>query len=327
MTYKKYTLAGLHIVLSLLLGYVLSSIRLFESLFAPTTDIIIVGLLAVFAWYSILFINFLFSFANQKKIVLIYAISSFSFGIVYFVSSLNILFSVIIMLLYFVFLVTTQHMALKREKLFVRFSVNAIFLPIVRRDMFFLLILFAIVGYVQARVLHNNTASTTQKLLQIFVKPVSYALNKQVNTQIASQHTSELQQLIGHSSKAMVSKVMLEQTVEFLDPTWTKKYLGIEPQSIPIAEAIIDDDGTIDVSPVVTGLIPHVAQHLDQTYSSYIVYVPLVLAILVVVLLQPFFYIVSFLLSLSAPLALYILFKSGFLIKETVQVEKETVRL
>lgn len=331
MNYKKYTLAGLHIALSLLLGYVLSAIKLFEALYQLTTTHLTFGFIAVGTWYSILFINFLLSFANQKKIFLIYSVSSIIFGLTYYVNSSDLLFSGATIILYFLFLFVTQHMALQREKIFVRFSVHTIFFPVVRRGMFFLLILFAILGYSQAHRFANsadkNKRTGTEALLQIFIQPVTYALNKQVNTQIASQHTEKVQALVGQSNKAMVTKIMLEQTIEFLDPVWTQKYIGVEPQDIPIDSAIILADGTVDMTPVVVETMPKTARYIDQAFSRYLVYIPLILALFIALILQPFFYIASFLFSLTAPFALFILFKTGFLVKETIQVEKEVVRL
>ena len=331
MSYKKYTLAGLHIALSLLLGYVLSAIKLFEALYQPTATHLTLGFIAVSTWYCILFINFLLSFANQKKIFLIYSVSSIVFGLTYYINSSDLLFSTATIILYFLFLLVTQYMALQREKTFVRFSVHTIFFPVVRRGMFFLLILFAIMGYSQANTVtsgtHQNKRTGTEALLQIFIQPVAYALNKQVNTQIASQHTEKIQALVGNSSKAMVTKIMLEQTIKFLGPSWTRKYIGVEPQNIPIDSAIILADGSVDMTPVVVETMPKIARYIDQTFSRYLVYIPLILALFIALILQPFFYIASFLFSLTAPFALFILFKTGFLIKETIQIEKEIVKL
>ncbi|MCR4329480.1 MAG: hypothetical protein NUV65_02965 [Candidatus Roizmanbacteria bacterium] len=327
MNYKKYTLASLHIALSLLLGYILGAIKLYEALVQPTYTYVLLSFVALAVWYCILFINFLFSFANQKKIILIYAFSSVSFGILYFVNNANILLSIVTIGLYFTFLIVTQHLAMRREKLYVRFSVHSIFFPIVKQGMFFLLILFAIMGYTQAKTIHQSSASGTEALLKMFAPSVSYALNRQINTQIASQQTEKIQKLAGFSSKQMVTKSMLAQTVEFLDPTWTKKYIGVEPQDIPIDKAIVHADGTVDLEPVVLATLPKSAQYIDQKLARYLVYIPIILAVLVLLILQPFFYMASFLFSLTAPGFLFILFKTGFLVKETVTIEKEVVRL
>lgn len=327
MNYKKYTLAALHITLSLLLGYVLGTIKLFEALYQPTYTHLLLSFVALAVWYCILFINFLFSFANRKKIILIYALSSISFGILYFVNNANILLSVFTISLYFSFLIVTQRLATRREKLYVRFSVHSIFFPIVKQGMFFLLILFAIMGYAQAKEVHTNSSSSTEALLKIFAPPVSYALNKQINVQVASQQTEKIQKLVGFSNKQMVTSSMLEQTVEFLDPVWTKRYIGVEPQEIPIDKAIVHTDGTVDMEPVVLATLPKTAQYIDQEFSRYIVYIPLILGVLIALILQPFFYIASFLFSLTAPAFLFVLFKTGFLIKKTVAVDKEVIQL
>lgn len=327
MNYKKYVLAVIHIVLSLCLGYALGAIKLYEALYKPTLSYLLFIFISLALWYCLLFINFLFSFANQKKIVLIYTLSSMCFGAIYFIQSSGLLLSLLTVVLYFTFLMVTQYLAMRREKIFVRFSVHTIFFPIVKQGMFFLLILFAIMGYAQTKFGYKNSTSNTEALLKIFAAPVTYALNKQVNIQVASQDSQKLGSIVGNDNKDVLTKVMLEQTVAFLDPSWTKKYIGIEPQNIPIDKAIIYKDGSVNLGPVITDILPEAARYIDQKLSRYLVYIPVVLTMLLVLILQPFFYLASFLFSLTAPLAMYVLFKTGFLVKEVATVEKEIVRL
>lgn len=266
---------------------------------------------------------FLLNFAKKSRIVPFLLISSALFGITFFFMNLNILLTIFSSAAYMAFLIYVYSASVRRSELFVKFVPQEVFFPILRKSFTFILIVLAIMTYTQSQKLIANNSLVSTGLVSYASKPSIYFVNQQINAQLFSGEAAQIIASVPDEQRELVIRTALEKTLEQMADSSEQTVYGIPLQNIPIEKAGIDQSGRVDIGPVIQAMLPDIAQRLNALLQEYAPFVPFIIAILVILIMQPFIIPIQLLESLITLILFQILTATKFIHIKKVQKEVE----
>lgn len=328
MSSKKVGLVIFLAIVSSIFAYILGQIDFYGFFDSRQGITIIRVLLSVVMTYLITIAVFLFDFTDRKHVFSTFSGIAVFFTLFFYIASLHVVKTIFAGIFFLIFIDYIYMSSSSRLKLFINFRANDIFLPVVKKGFFLLVILFSILSFVQTQSLLTTNNQLSPLFIRLVSKPFVVIINKQLATQIGKQIDQiETQQPI-NMSRPEITKIALKQMVTHMDPERTKQLLfGISPTQIKIDKAIVREDASIDLAPVVDDLIPTIANNINSKYGKYMVFTPLAIALVVILLLQSSLWPFTFIADFVTPFIFYILLQTGFIKKMTEKVDVERIVL
>lgn len=326
MSIKKIFLLVTLFIFSAILGFSLGNLNLFAFLDGNYSPLLIL-LISITLSYLTAVVVFVLEFSNRTRINLAYTASSILFSLFFLIANRFLITSLLVFFCYLGFLFYVEYFGERRSHLFVKFKSREIFTPVVKQAFAFLMLIFAILGFFNTRNLMPE-GKVSPQLVNLVSKPIVTIVNEQLGKQLQTQLGSQFQQSIGTNEREEIVIFVLEETIEAMAEGQTRQVFGFTPENIPIDKTIVYPNGEIDLTPVINEMAPDIAEKINQTYGNLVIFVPVIIAVLVILLLQPLlfpFHLLSgFILT---PVLFYLMKISGFIIitKETVEAERVSI--
>lgn len=229
------------------------------------------------------------------------------------------------MVIFFIFLEYTYSKSLARAKLFVKFNANEIFLPVVKRGFFLLVVLLASFSFFHTKNLLGPNSELTPPLVRIIGRPVVPILNKQFGDLIKKQ--IDLVFPSGTSDRQTTTRTLLKQSIRSLPESEIKKYLGVKPEEIPIERASVYPNGQIDLYPVFDSLLPQISAHLNSLIGDFTTLTPVFAALITLLFLQSVALPFGIIARLLTPAIFALLLQIKFIAKAKQMTEVEKITL
>ena len=112
-------------------------------------------------------------------------------------------------------------------------------------------------------------------------------MNQQINSQLSPILQSDLVNTLPPEQRDAVIYQALEQTTQSMSDPKTHTVYGFKPSEIPVQEAHIDENGHVDITPVIDAMLPSLAFRFNEWVKQYAAFAPLIIAALSYLLLQP----------------------------------------
>lgn len=325
MNKKKLGLTVFLAIISSMFALVLGNID-FYGLFGDRQSFNIMLILAsVVLIYFITITVFLFDFSDRKHVIKLFSGIAIFFTVFFFLTSGNVFKTLLSGVFFFIFLDYVYSSSLNRSRKFISFQPNDIFLPVVKNGFFLLVILFAILSFVETQSFMTSNKQLSPLLLKLISKPIVGIINKQLGSQINKQIDVVKTQQPVILSRQQITRLVLAKMVTSMDPERTKQLIfGITPSQIHVEKAIVKENGDIDLTPVVDDLIPAISNNINTKYGNYVVFTPFIIAFLVILLLQSSLWPFSIVAGLITPVIFYAFLSLGLIkkVKERAEIEK-----
>ncbi len=327
MREKKIVLSVLLLFLSSCFGYTLGKLDFFGFI-SGRHALNLFYLLSAFAtWHLIALITFILDFAEKKNLQLVFLSAASTFALTFFMVSRGIFSTLLNSIVFFIFLFYTYSTTYLRAALFVKFSPLDILFPVLRQGFLFLLIIFAVLGYVQAQQATKENTLLTKESLRTLSRPAVFILNKQLGAQLQAQLGDRFEDVIGTQDRQQIVRFVLSEILESFTEGQTRQIFGLSAEKIPIHKTIVYDNGEIDLSPVVEEVLPELVTLLNKKLVQFAAFIPFIIAAVVILLIQPLLGLFELLLIIPTLMLFNILFASKFIRREKQLVEKEIVKL
>jgi hypothetical protein len=237
--------------------------------------------------YLILVTTFLLNFASRNRIYILFGFSTLFFAITFFLMNMQPLLTTIATLLYFTFLIYVYTASHNRSRMFIKFSPQELFFPILKGSFTFFLILLAVTAYIQSQKLVSHNSLISPTLIEIASKPTIKMLNQQINSQLSAGVSSKEFQSMPEDMQRRAIYKALDTTVEQMASSKSKTVYGFHPSEIPVQLARVSPSGEVDITPVIEAMLPSIAYKLNVRIQEFAVFAPFVVALLTFLLLQP----------------------------------------
>lgn len=320
---KQWALVIFLLFLSTILGFTLSNLDFFGFLSAKHTLSFVFLFSSLIIWYLLLFTVFLLEFSEAHHVLIVAWAATLLFSVADFFVHLQPLLILLNSLFFFSFLVYGYYTIQKRAYLFLKFSSQQIFVPIMKRGFMFVIILLALASYFQTveRIKENTLLGPA------VIRPISRPIVALVNKQLTSQIRTQIEQVpspLRIVSTEQITRIAISQFVSVLTDSGKKDFLGLPGTMIDSNKIAISPQGDVDIEPLVEDLLPKIAQRADSQLGIFASFIPLVIAVVVVLFLQPILYLFELFLYIPTPIIFKLLLATGFahLEKETVEREK-----
>lgn len=327
MFYKKAAILVSLGICSVILGFLLGSLDIFG--FFDTRSQLNISILtfSIILTYIIAVCVFLLDFSDRNHIMKSFFVTSLLFAIAFYIAHSHVLLSIVLVFLFFALLYYIEDRSLFRSTLFIRFSANDIFLPVVKTSFSMLIVALALISFVQTKNLLTSSNLLTPQFVRVIVKPFIPLINKQLATQINTRLDPVIAQSNGQISRKNAITLILSETITRFDEEKTMQYIGVAPKDIPIHKAIIQESGTIDLSPVVEDMLPAIADTYNSRLGQYAAFGPFIIAIIAFLLLQSLLWPIGIIAGLVTPAIFYVLLKTKFIVKKLEKVDAERISL
>lgn len=327
MSPKKIALFIVLAISSIMLGAVLGLLDIFGFIDGRHTLSFTLLISTALLIYIILVTSFLLNFTARARVYSFFVLSSIFFAVPFFMMNLNPILTLLSTLIYFTFMVHVYSASARRSELYIKFAPRELFFPIMRSSFTFLLIVLSVLAYTQSQRLVTEKSLISPGLIQLVSKPTIYMVNQQINNQLSSGISAEIIGVLPKKQKKLVIQKSLDETVNQMASQNNGDIYGFTPKEIPTHLAVISEDGTVDISPVIEGMLPSIALRLNEMLSEYAVFAPFVVALLTFLLLQPFLIPLHLIESLITLILFELLLRTGFisLRKEQREVDIPTL--
>ncbi len=323
MTSKKIFLAGLLCFSSILLGGALGALDFFGFLGGDHGLNLTLLIAAVLFTYLTLICVILLDFSGREHYVSIFGLSSVFFGFTFFLVNLNFVLSLGLSSTFFLFLIYVFQSSSKRAAMFVRFNPSEIVGPVLKKSLMVLVIMFAALNFAQTQDRLSENNLITPGMVGIISKPFITTFNQQFSSSLQKQFaTVDKDQLTPENREKIADYVIVETLKSMASQNGT--IYGIDPSTIPVEKTIVYENGGVDLSPMVAAMLPDIADAINREINKYALFAPFIVALLTILLLQPFMFIVQGIeMMLTIPI-FKILKKAGLIkiIKESKEVER-----
>lgn len=277
--------------------------------------------------YIILITTFLLNFANRTRIYILFAFSSLFFATTFFLMNLNWILTAVAALLYFIFLMYVFSASHNRASLYIRFSPQEVFFPILKGSFTFFMILLAVLAYTQSQKLVSHNSLISPTLIEITSKPTISMLNKQINSQLSAAISQpEFKNLPRDVQRKAIYKA-LNETVKQMAQSQSGSIYGFAPEEIPTHLARISQSNEVDITPVIDAMLPSIAYKLNVEIQQYAVLAPFIVALLTFLILQPLLIPLQLIEGLCTVIIFKCLLKSKFLRLNSEQREVQVPSL
>lgn len=323
MRQKQWFLVILLCLLSVFLGFTLSSLDFFGFLAQRHTLNLVLLFTSLILWYLLLFTVFLLEFSETHHIFIVAWAATLLFSIADFAGGLQPTQILLNSLFFFAFLLYCYFTIQKRAGLFLKFSSQQIFIPVMKRGFTFIMILLALASYFQTL----NKIQENTLLGPAIIRPVTRPFVTLVNKQLTTQVRSQIEQIPGPLrlvNDEQITRMAVNQIVNALTDSGKKDFLGVPGEFIDSEKIEVTYNGEIDIGPLVEDIIPKIATRVNSQFGIFVSFIPAIIALVVVLLLQPLLYLFELFLLIPTPIIFKLLIASGFahLEKETVEREK-----
>jgi len=322
MRVKKYFLATILIFFSFLFAFFIFQLDFFGFLTGKHSINLHYLFYCLVLWYLVSFIVFLLDFSDQKNLVLVFlgGTTAFFFGSVLqktfqlFPTLLNAFF-------FYLFLFYLQFFTKQRARLFVKFSPQEIFLPIVRSSFIFFLIILGINSYFQGQNFKYPTSLISPASLYPFVKPIAITLNQQLGSQIQN----ELKKLANQNrNQQELSKIMLDQS---LTQMFANLPLNLNTKNLDFSKIVFLQNNNFDVTPLLVSILPSVAKEINKIIAPYLPFLPFVIYLLILLMLSPILWLFNLIFVGLFMVAVRFLIITNFLQLTVEKVDQEVIIL
>lgn len=281
-------------------------------------------IIALVGCYTIVIIVFLLEFCSEKDLTAICLMVSIAFSIVFFVINKNPLTASIISPFFFFFLFYIYHTSLARYKIFAKFMPRDILDPVVKRSFIFLLIFFALISFFRVSKRISQNTLVTSPLLKVVEVPIVTTLSNYFSRELKHELKDKFPGKISKEDQKKVVVLFLTETVKSLSDEKTGLIYGFPVYKIPIEKTAVFDNWRIDLAPVADSILPEIAQMINEKVSNNFFIVPLLIALLTFIILQPFSLLIYPISLLYITLAFSILKSTGFakVVKQQAEVER-----
>ncbi len=315
MLTPKNVLAGILVFLSICLGFTLGGINLYELISGAVRINIVLFLISIFLVYCQSVCLFMLGLTDDKDMYKVYSVAAVVFGLTFFAISHNILSAFLSAGVFWWMQQYIYSSSKNRAALFIKFIPSEIFMPALRSTFVYLMIFFALISFVQTRDRVSSNTLINDTLLTFVSKPIIPMINKQLNTQVIHKLGSQYDSA-PLSKKQEIAPVVLREVVKNMADQQTGRVYGIDPATIPYEDVTVFENGDIDIEPVIIGIYPQIKEQLLILVSQYGYAVPLVVAILVILLIQPVFLVFGY-IEAALTLALFYMLIKGKVLKVT----------
>lgn len=237
--------------------------------------------------YVSIITTFILNFAPENRIYTFLLVSTVLFGVPFFFMSLSLTHTFITSGEYFLFLLYAYKASYDRSKLFITFSPDRIFFPVLKQSLTMILILFSLFTFFQSQKLIAKQSLITPDLIGYVSKPAIAMFNKQVNASLSTE-LDKINIVLTPRQKEEIIRATLDKSFESLADPQTNEVYGIPLDQIPLDEATITEDGVVDFTPVFNDMKPIISTVLNQKLLIYKPLAPFVIAFLTYLILQPF---------------------------------------
>ncbi|MFA6005920.1 MAG: hypothetical protein WC775_05560 [Patescibacteria group bacterium] len=316
---KQWALVGALIATSIALGFSLSNLDFFGFLREQHTLDIVFLASSLILWYFLLLIIFLLEFSQIQHLLIALWAATLSFSVANFIGNWPVALIFFNSVLYFLFLLYSYYAVQKRANLFLKFSAQQIFIPVMKRGFTFLIVLFALMSYFQVTQKIKTNELFGPEMIRPITRPAVTIINKQLTTQIRTQ-LAQIPQFGSLVTTEILTRLAVDQVVNTITDSGKKDFYGIPGSAIDSKLIAISQEGDIDVSPLVDSLLPLVINETLEKLGLFSWLFPVVISLIVVLLLQPILYLFELFLYIPTPIVFKLLMASGF-----IHIEKETV--
>ena len=169
------------------------------------------------------------------------------------------------------------------------------------------------IAFTQSKQLISSKGLINPVLIRLIARPSILMLNSQINSQIQSQLRTLPPDVRKQESTENIVKLILDKTVESMAQNETGDIYGFKPEEIPTELIYIAPDGSIDLTPMIDGMLPQIAQKLNVFIQKYALIAPFIVALLTFLILQPLMFPVNWIEIILTIMIFKILLSTGFL--------------
>lgn len=326
MLSTKNILAGILVLLSIALGFTLGGINLYALISGAVKINIILFFVSIFLVYLDSLCLFLFGLAHENRMGKLYAVSTVVFALTFFAVSHSIIGTVLSSLVFWWMQQYMYTSSTSRAALFVKFIPSEIFMPALRTSFIYLMIFFSLISFVQTRDRIASNTLVNDTLITFVSKPLIPLVNKQINTQVIRKLGPQYNGLGYQQKKEAAAGVLREVGKNMVDEKTGRLY-GIDPSTIPYENVYVYDNGDVDIEPIIAAMHPQIQVQLLVLLEQYSYIVPVLVALLIVLLIQPVFILFGFVETVFTAWLFWILIKGNVLKRTLVDVKVEKVSL
>lgn len=326
MLSSKNILAGILVILSIALGFTLGGINLYALISGAVRVNIILFFVSIFLVYLDSLCLFLFGLAHENRMGKLYAVSTGVFAVTFFAVSHSLVGTGLSALVFWWMQQYMYSSSTSRAALFVKFIPSEIFMPALRTSFVYLMIFFSLISFVQTRDRISENTLVNETLIMFISKPIIPLVNKQINSQIIRKLGPQYDGL-SYSKKKEAAGAVLREVGKNMVNTQTGKLYGIDPDSIPYENVFVYENGDVDIAPIVAAMHPQIQEQLLVLLEKYDYIVPVVVALLITLLIQPIFVLFGFVESVLTVWIFWLLIKGNVLKRTMVDVKVEKVSL
>lgn len=326
MITPKNILAGILIFLSILLGFTLGGINLYELISGAVKVNVILFLISISLVYCLSVCLFMLGLTDDKGMYKVYTAAAVVFGLTFFAISHNILGAFLSAGVFWWMQQYIYTSSKSRAALFVKFIPSEVFMPALRSTFVYLMIFFSLISFVQTRDKISQNTLVNDTLITFISKPFIPIVNKQLNSQVIQKLGSQYDNA-PYDKKQEIATAVLREVVKNMADQETGLVYGIELSTIPFEDVYVYENGEIDIEPVFIGTYPQIKSQLFILLSQFGYAVPIIVAILVVLLIQPVFLVFGYIETGITLLLFWMLIKSNVLKKTLVDTKIERISL
>lgn len=252
--------------------------------------------------------------------------ASILFGITFFLMNLNLLLALLAMMSYFLLLLYVGQSTAERFNLYIKFSPRYIFFPVLKQSVFCLLIILTFLAYGQSKKLVSQNALVSPTLVRTFIKPAVGMVNQQINSQLRSEFGDVLDQMPEAERQKTVSEI-LKKTVQNMSDKKTRTIYGIPETQVPVYEAEINKDGSVDLNPMIDAMLPSIAAVINAKINQYAFIAPFAVGVLTFLIFQPLIFPLQWIEGIITIALFKILIAIGFVKIQTEQRNVERLSI
>lgn len=322
----KNILASILITLSIALGFTLGGINLYALISGAVRVNIILFFVSIFLVYLDSLCLFLFGLAHDNRMGKLYFVSTLTFGFTFFAVSHSIIGSILSSLVFWWMQQYMYTASTSRAALFVKFIPSEIFMPALRTSFIYLMIFFSLISFVQTRDRIASNTLVNDTLIMFASKPLLPIINKQINSQVIRKLGPQYDGL-GYQQKKEAAGAILREVGKNMVNQQTGKLYGIDPTTIPYENVYVYDNGDVDIEPIIAAMHPQIQAQLLVLLEQYSYIVPVLVAFVVVLFIQPVFILFGFVESVFTVWLFWALIRGNVLKRTMVDVKVEKVSL
>lgn len=326
MLSTKNILAGFLVLLSIALGFTLGGINLYALISGAIKINIILFFVSIFLVYLDSLCLFLFGLAHENRMGKLYVVSTTVFALTFFVVSHSIIGAVLSSLVFWWMQQYMYTSSTSRAALFVKFIPSEIFMPALRTSFVYLMIFFSLISFVQTRDRIASNTLVNDTLIMFASKPLLPIINNQINSQIIRKLGPQYDGL-GYQQKKEAAGAVLREVGKNMVNQTTEKLYGIDPDTIPYENVYVYDNGDVDIEPIIAAMHPQIQAQLLVLLEQYSYIVPVLVAFLVILFIQPVFILFGFVESVFTVWLFWALIKGNVLKRTMVDMKVEKVSL